>query len=101
LRSVVQHARVSFPCDPASDLSISGIPDAWDIIINLSPPIYTVSSCKDRVCQYQLAIAMRLLLLFSLKTAHANAISEIDSILEKKSALFRWTNRTMRWIWLF
>jgi hypothetical protein len=28
LRSVVQHARVSFPCDPASDLSISGIPDA-------------------------------------------------------------------------
>jgi hypothetical protein len=30
---------------------------------------------------------MRLLLFFSLKMAHASAISEIDSILEKKSAI--------------
>jgi hypothetical protein len=40
LRSIVQYARVSFPYHPASDLSISSIPYAWNIIVNLSPYLH-------------------------------------------------------------
>jgi hypothetical protein len=64
-------------------------------------PIYTIFSRSDWACQYRLAVSMKLLLSFSVKTDHANAVSEIYSIPDKKSALFRWISLPKGWIWWF
>jgi hypothetical protein len=77
LRPVLQHVRVSAPNADASNVFISGIPDALDSYRQVTIPAYLVFFAHIGGFQYPLAVQKRLLLLFSHKTEHSKVISEI------------------------
>jgi hypothetical protein len=89
LRPAIQHACISSPNGPASNVFISGVSYALGTYRQFTTPVYDVFSRDQPGLRIPPGDIKKMINAILDKTKHCKAISEIDSIPFDKSPLFQ------------